>query len=109
MEGTSARAAVPLKSNREFIVLSTKEDVDRLTKETPLQRTFNNYRGWEILAFATILVTLIVLTVILQKYHGKAGGQDGIPFPCKEHIAGFHPRHVKNKVYSWKLGIDGYT
>lgn len=109
MEGTLARAAVPLESNRKFIMLSTKEDVDRFTKETPLQRIFNNYRGWEILAYTTSLVTLIVLAVVLQKYNSKAGGQDGIPFPCKVHKAGFHPRHVKYNVYSWKLGIDGCT
>ena len=74
MEGTSADATVPLKHNSGFIVPSTEEDVDRVTKETPLQRTFNNYWGWEILAYVTSLVALIVLIVVLQKYNGK-----GIP------------------------------
>ncbi|KAJ6001569.1 hypothetical protein N7499_002528 [Penicillium canescens] len=74
MEGTSADATVPLKHNGGFIVPSTEEDVDRVTKETPLQRTFNNYWGWEILAYVTSLVALIILIVVLQKYNGK-----GIP------------------------------
>jgi hypothetical protein len=50
------------------------EDADCATTKKPLQHIFTSYWGWEILAYATSLVALIALIVVLHTYNGK-----GIP------------------------------